>query len=178
MVNLSDGFWVGKTWSKLIWTLITLLSCYVQIDDMWSVIKDERNSCLLKVYFRVAYLWHLWEETDGERQSQSEGGKDDQAVDRQDEPPMSLQERKPGGTQTRRDAVNLLILQLRHRYVSWCRHWRCFFYHFFVRLVRKPRQLISEKWTMLCGWRSEGTLCLESKDQIQELSRHNPFKSA
>lgn len=144
-MNLSDGFWVGKTWSKLIWTLITLLSCYIQTDDIWSVIKDERNSCLLKVYFRVAYLWHLWEETDGERQSQSEGGKDDQAVDGQDEPPMSLQERKPGGTQTRRDAVNVLILQLRHRYVSWCRHWRCFL-SFFRKTCQETEAV--NKWEM------------------------------
>ena len=94
----------------------------------------------------MAHLGHLWEETDGERQRQSEGGEANQAVDGQDEPPMSLQERKPGGMQTRRDAVNLLILQLWHRYVSWCWHWRCFLYIFFIRLVRKPlRHLITGK---------------------------------
>lgn len=46
-------------------------------------------------------LGHLWEETDGERQSQAEGGEAHQSVDGQDEPPLSLQEREPGRTQTK-----------------------------------------------------------------------------
>lgn len=154
-MNLSDGFWVGKTWSKHIWTLFTPLSCYIQTDDILSVITDEWNSCLLNVYFRVAHLWHLWEETDGERQSQSEGGEDNQAVDGQDEPPMFLQERKPGGTRMRRDAVTLLILQLRHRYVSWCWHWRWVFF-IISRLVRKLLtsnylEMNDALWLMQCG---------------------------
>lgn len=41
-------------------------------------------------------LGHLWEETDGERQGQAEGGEAHKRVDGQDEPPPSLQEREPG----------------------------------------------------------------------------------
>lgn len=45
----------------------------------------------------MTYLGHLWEEADGERQSEAEGGEAHQAVDREDEPPAPLQERKPAG---------------------------------------------------------------------------------
>lgn len=63
----------------------------------------------------MTYLGHLWEETDGERQSQAEGGEAHQSVDRQDEPPLPLQEREPGGTQTRHShfihlTVNVQVL--------------------------------------------------------------------
>lgn len=46
------------------------------------------------------YLRHLWEETDGERQSQAEGGEAHQSVDGQDEPPLPLQQRESGGRST------------------------------------------------------------------------------
>ena len=46
------------------------------------------------------YLRHLWEEADGERQSQAESSKTHQTVKRQYEPPMSLQQREPGGRRT------------------------------------------------------------------------------
>lgn len=52
------------------------------------------------------YLRRLWEETDGERQSQAKGGETHQAVDRQDESLLSLQQRKPAGKDSRAgDAV-------------------------------------------------------------------------
>lgn len=44
----------------------------------------------------MRYLRHLWEEADGEGQSESEGSQTHQAVDGQDEPPPPLQQREPG----------------------------------------------------------------------------------
>lgn len=67
--------------------------------------KEEKN-----VLFRMTYLGHLWEETDGERQSQAEGGEAHQSVHRQDEPPLPLQEREPGGTQTRQKHCHFVHL--------------------------------------------------------------------
>lgn len=54
-----------------------------------------------------AYLGHLWEEADGERQGQGEGGEAHQAVDGQDESRPSLQERKPGGARGRKNRHHL-----------------------------------------------------------------------
>lgn len=44
------------------------------------------------------YLGHLWEETDGKRQSQAKSSETHQRVDGQDQPPLSLQEGEPEGT--------------------------------------------------------------------------------
>ena len=62
-------------------------------------------------------LRHLWEETDGERQSQAEGGEDHQAVDGQDESPPSLQEREPGGTQRRQRHGQIGVMMVTERFI-------------------------------------------------------------
>ncbi len=55
------------------------------------------------------YLRHLWEEADGERQSEAEGSEAHQAVHGQDEPPLSLQEGEPVRTRTRRKQGNFKV---------------------------------------------------------------------